>query len=111
MGVIGGKIGRFLGHHAESAVSNLYNKNRGKVHHVGQKIIEGAANRLKGFGSTVGEHLGGLLPFKKGGRVKKTGPIYAHKGEFILPKGVKPTMKQMKRVRKRKVTKRKKSKK
>lgn len=42
-----------------------------------------------------------LKPFKKGGFVKTSGNIYAHKGEFILPKGVKPTTKQIAIVRKR----------
>ena len=39
--------------------------------------------------------------FKKGGKVKKTGPIYAHKGEFVLPKGIRPTRKQLMLVKKR----------
>jgi hypothetical protein len=43
-----------------------------------------------------------LPEFKKGGKVKKTGPIMAHKGEYVLPASVKPTKKQMSRVSKMK---------
>jgi hypothetical protein len=43
----------------------------------------------------------GLVPFKLGGKVNKTGPIYAHKGEFVLPPGVKPTTHQIMCVRKK----------
>lgn len=72
-----------------------------------------AGNRLGGMtgihgdeGSNIGRRVGGgilekIIPFKKGGRVKKTGIIRAHKGEFILPKGVKPTKKQIMRVKKK----------
>ena len=42
-----------------------------------------------------------LPSFKTGGRIPRTGPINAHKGEFVLPKGVKPTPMQMAAVRKR----------
>jgi len=49
-------------------------------------------------GSAIGEEIGGgigdLVPFKKGGRVMKTGAILAHKNEFVLPAGVKPTKAQ-----------------
>ena len=45
---------------------------------------------------------GGLLPFKKGGRVKgkrgKPVAIMAHAGEFVLPTSVKPTKTQVKAV-------------
>jgi hypothetical protein len=41
-----------------------------------------------------------LPGFKKGGKVKKTGPIMAHKGEYVLPASVKPTKKQMSKVSK-----------
>lgn len=60
---------------------------------------------IKGIdGGEVGGSLGSLLPFKKGGRVKKTGPIYAHAGEFVLPKGVPPTKAQKAKVAKGKKT-------
>ena len=39
-----------------------------------------------------------LPAFKKGGRVKRTGKAIVHKGEYILPKGVKPTKAQVKKV-------------
>ena len=58
---------------------------------------------IKGIdGGEVGSALGSLAPFKKGGRVKKTGPIYAHKGEFVLPVGVAPTKAQKAKVAKKK---------
>ena len=40
-------------------------------------------------GAIIGGALGGLggamLPFKKGGLVKKTGKAYLHKGELVIP--------------------------
>ena len=36
--------------------------------------------------------------YKKGGKVTKTGKALVHKGEYILPKGVKPTKAQVKKV-------------
>ncbi len=60
-------------------------------------------------GSAIGEEIGGgigdLVPFKKGGRVMKTGPILAHKNEFVLPAGVKPTKAQRMAVAKGKMRK------
>ena len=53
------------------------------------------------IGRRIGTKVANLLPFKKGGRVKKTGKILIHKGEFLLPKNVKPTKKQVAAVRKR----------
>ena len=55
-------------------------------------------DRGRDVGGTVGSALGSLLPFKKGGRVKKTGPALVHKGEYVLPKGVKPTKAQKDKV-------------
>lgn len=92
MGVIGRKLGQFIG--------------RGLGNFAGQKL-----GKFTGIGAekggNIGEDIGGdvlghLIPFKKGGRVKKTGPILAHKGEFILPKGVAPTKTQKARVFKKK---------
>ena len=58
---------------------------------------------IKGVdGGELGSVLGGLAPFKKGGPIKRTGPIYAHKGEYILPKGVPPTKAQKAKVAKKK---------
>ena len=66
---------------------------------------------IKGIdGGAVGEALGGLAPFATGGRVKKTGPIYAHKGEFIIPRGVAVTKTQRKAVAKKKADAKKKGK-
>lgn len=45
--------------------------------------------------------LGSSMIFKKGGRVKKTGVALVHKGEFVLPVGVKPTKAQLKKVAKK----------
>ena len=57
--------------------------------------------QLKGIDTGgLGETVGGLAPFKKGGRVKKTGPIYAHKGEYVLRKGIAPTKSQKERTEK-----------
>lgn len=42
-----------------------------------------------------------LKRFKKGGFLKNDGPIYAHRGEYVLPRGVKPTAAQMKLVNKK----------
>jgi hypothetical protein len=55
-------------------------------------------DRGRDVGGTVGSALGSLLPFKKGGRVKRTGPALVHKGEYVLPKGVKPTKAQKDKV-------------
>ncbi len=70
-------------------------------------LAGGAFGGFTGTGAEEGGRIGGtiggnllekLIPFKKGGRVKRTGPILAHKGEFVLPAGVRPTKKQLKRV-------------
>jgi hypothetical protein len=37
------------------------------------------------IGGMLGRAAGSLVPFKKGGMVKKTGPILAHKGELVVP--------------------------
>jgi hypothetical protein len=90
MGVIGKwlgeKAGGFIGRKAGEKLGKYTGTHGDKGHEVG---------------SNIGGILGGLLPFKKGGRIKKNGKIYAHKGEFILPKGVKPTTHQVKIVRRR----------
>jgi hypothetical protein len=53
-------------------------------------------------GGELGGAIGTLLPFKTGGAVKKTGPAYLHKGEFVLSPGLKPTAHQRKVVAKNK---------
>jgi len=93
MGVIGRKLGAALGR----GVGNFAGQQLGKFTGMGAEK-----------GGQIGEDIGGdilgaLIPFKKGGRVKRTGPVLAHKGEFILPKGVPPTKGQMARVFKKKV--------
>lgn len=64
-------------------------------------IVGGKAGRK--IGSQLGGELGGtagavLTPYKKGGKVPKTGPALLHKGEFVLPAGVAPTKAQKKAV-------------
>lgn len=95
MGIIGKKIGKFVGGQI------------GKLAGDSLKDYTGIGGEEGGsFGKKLGGHvLGQLIPFKKGGKVKKTGPAFMHKGEFVLPKGVRPTSKQMKAVSKRKVRK------
>lgn len=46
-----------------------------------------------------------LSKLEKGGDVKKTGAVIVHKGEYMLPKGVKPTKGQRKAVAKGKAKK------
>ena len=54
-------------------------------------------------GRSIGGAIGTALPwFKHGGAVKQTGAAYIHKGEYVLPKGVKPTKAQLAQVAKRK---------
>ena len=56
---------------------------------------------IKGVdGGELGAALGSLAPFKKGGRVPRTGKALIHKGEYILPVGVAPTKAQKKAVAK-----------
>jgi len=42
-----------------------------------------------------------VLGYEKGGKVKKTGLANLHEGEFVLPKGVAPTVAQRRAVAKR----------
>lgn len=97
-----GGFGAGIGDAFEKGISNLYNENRGVFGEGGQNLIEGFANKLKGEGDRIGRTLGNLVRYKKGGRIKNTGPLFAHKGEYILPTGVKPTKQQIKMVNKRK---------
>jgi len=89
-----GVIGKFLGGHAGKAIGHFAGKKVGHITGVGAK-------RGSKIGRTIGQGVGSLLPFKKGGRVRKTGPALVHKGEFVLPKGVRPTKKQVSKVRKK----------
>ena len=63
---------------------------------IGSKLLP-----IKGIdGQAVGGALGSLAPFKKGGRVKRTGPAYLHKNEWVLPAGVAPTKSQKAKIAK-----------
>lgn len=90
MGKIGKRVGSLLG----SAIGKLAGKHLKK--YTGLDEDDGFA-----IGTKVGSHLGNFLPFKKGGPIKKNGPVYGHKGEFVLPPGVEPTDYQLKLVKKR----------
>lgn len=90
-----GKVGRALGEALGKGIGNFAGQKLGKYTGMGAK--EGA-RRGESIG---GELLGALIPFKKGGRIPRTMPILAHKGEFILPRGIKPTAKQKKMVAKK----------
>lgn len=76
MGVFGQMIGGALG----GSVGKKYGgKTGGKI------------------GSTLGRAAGSLIPFKKGGMVKKTGAALVHKGELVIPaKMVKHVSKSLK---------------
>ncbi len=91
MGKIGKSLGAILGKALGGFAGNKLEKYTGVGAEEGRKSGEE-------IGAELGEK---YLPFKKGGRVKKNGKIIAHKGEFVLPKGVKPTTHQIKMVRKR----------
>ena len=57
-----------------------------------------------GIGGILGKH---LLPFKKGGKPPGSKPVPAllHPGEYVLPKGIKPTKVQVAAVKKIKLKK------
>ena len=60
----------------------------------------------KGVGGDIlgalGGVLGGFLPFETGGEVPRDTKAILHKGEYVLPAGVKPTKAQRKAVNKKK---------
>ena len=92
MGVLGGAIGSEAGSFLGSKLGGL----------AGKKGAQAGAN----IGRVAGGLAGGAFPmFKKGGKVKKTGLAVVHKGEYVLPKGVKPTKAQKARVAKKKAKK------
>lgn len=89
MGLIGGGIGGVIGGGLGEAVGHSFG---GKV---GGKIGGGV-------GKILGSAAGALLPFKKGGKVKKTGPALLHKGELVVPaKHVAKVPKSVKQAMKR----------
>ena len=61
----------------------------------------GAPTLGASLGGLLGGEAGKLIPFKKGGRVKRTGPALVHAGEVVLPRGVAPTKAQVKAIKKR----------
>lgn len=86
MGLLGGVIGGEVGGLAGEALGGLIGGKRGAK-----------------MGANIGRVGGGLAGkafpmFKKGGKVAKTGLAYVHKGEFVLPAGVKPTKEQKAKV-------------
>ena len=91
MGVIGATLGGIGGKWLATKLSRKYLKNSNEDAHNAAGTVGGAA----------GAALGGLLPFKKGGRIRKGGKVLLHKGEYLLPKSVRATKKQKKRVKKR----------
>jgi hypothetical protein len=90
MGVIGKKIGSWLG----TKIGRFAGKRLGKFTGIGEE--KGGET-----GRQIGDILGGLVPFKKGGPVRRKTKALLHAGEFVLPAGVKPTAKQVAAVRKR----------
>lgn len=87
MGVFGKIIGKTLGGVAGGIAGGFVGGKKGK------KI--GAS-----LGAQLGGEAGKLVPYKKGGKVPKTGPALLHKGEFVLPAHVKPTKAQKSAVAK-----------
>lgn len=89
-----GKIGHVIGRLIGSKLGGFAGKHLGKYTGIGEKGGED-------IGGRIGGKLGSFVPFKKGGRVKRTEKAVVHKGEYVLPRGVKPTKKQRKAVKKR----------
>lgn len=52
---------------------------------IGGGLLGGTIGHQK-EGSAIGATLGGFLPFKKGGMVRKTGLAKLHAGEMVVPK-------------------------
>jgi len=91
----GGGLGGSIGSSAARAIARLVKGDERTAHDIGGAI--GSA-----LGTLGGGVAGMIAPtFKKGGRVKKTGLVLAHKGEFVLPVGVPPTKMQVQKVMKR----------
>jgi hypothetical protein len=72
MGLIGSQIGGYAG----SGLGEFLGKKYGGS--IGQEAG-------KNIGRVAGTAAGALLPFQKGGKVKKTGPALLHKGEIVVP--------------------------
>lgn len=72
MGLLGSGAGGIIGGGIGSAI--------------GRKIGGKTGGEIGGgLGKLFGTAGGALLPFEKGGKVKKTGPAYLHKGEIVIP--------------------------
>ena len=90
MGILSGLLGSEVGHFFGSKIGRAVGGKRGQKK-----------------GAEIGRVAGGVIgaaapePFKKGGKVKKTGVILAHKGEHVLPADVKPTKAQKEAIKKR----------
>lgn len=70
--LIGGTLGSILG--------------GGIGENLGQTYFGDVGGRTgRAAGEVAGGALGAMLPFKKGGVVKKTGPALLHKGEIVVP--------------------------
>lgn len=63
-------------------------------------MFSGSIKGFKAGGSiSFDEANGSGVGFKLGGKVKKTGRALVHAGEYVLPRGVKPTKDQVASVR------------
>jgi len=90
MGLLGSQLGGYAGAGIGEAVGKK----------LGGSIGQEAG---KNIGRALGTAAGAALPyFKKGGQVKRTGPAVVHRGEYVLPVGVKPTKAQKAAVAKMK---------
>tara|TARA_R110002126_G_scaffold78877_2_gene196182 strand:+ start:420 stop:698 length:279 start_codon:yes stop_codon:yes gene_type:complete len=88
-----GKFGSFLGREVGGWLGRRAVQAAG-----GDSRHDACASQL---GSAAGESVGKYIPFKKGGRVRKNTRALLHKGEYVLPKGVPPTKKQIMAVKKK----------
>lgn len=86
LGALGGMAGSWAG----GKIGGLFGEK-------GKKIGRGIGGVLGTGAGLIG---GSMLRFKKGGRVGKKSKAILHKDEFVLPKGVKPTKSQLKKVKK-----------
>lgn len=87
MGILGETLGGVLGGMIGKHAGRRFGGYTGVGEQGGQDL-----------GTKLGQHFGRMTRYKKGGRVKRTGKAIVHKGEYVLPKGVKPTKTQMKKV-------------
>lgn len=82
MGLLGSQIGGYAGAGLGEAIGKKF----------GGSIGQEAG---KNIGRAIGTAAGAAIPYlKEGGAVKKTGPAYLHRNEFVLPASIKPTKSQ-----------------